>query len=216
MKNLIIVMSVILKMTLSYGAISVSPVDYDVNLLSEKKKTFVLTNVGNTEATYTVELDKGHSLSKYVSYKKNSFRLSPGEKREIVLEVKENIEKISNQEYQTKLYILEKQQVENINYEINTIMNIYGYAGEIGEKFSLNSFEKKEEILIGEIENQSKKKIDLLIKILGSDKEILAIKKVRILKNRKFNLFELGMIKELSKGRKVVIESQNEVVEKEI
>ena len=38
MKKFIFVMSMILESILTYGAVSISPIDYDINLLTEKKK----------------------------------------------------------------------------------------------------------------------------------------------------------------------------------
>lgn len=216
MKRNFLIIGMILGTILSYGAVSISPVDYDINLLTEKNKVYTLTNVGNLEATYTIEMDKTSPLSKYVSYKKNSFRLLPGEKKEIMLDIKEGNGKIANQEYRTKLYILEKQQVKNINYEVNTILNLYGYAGELEEEFKLNSFERKGEVLVGDIENISLKKIDVSLKLLDENENVLTSKKIRVLKDKKFNLFELGQIEELDKAKKIVIESGKKKIEKEI
>lgn len=216
MKKFIFVMSMILESILTYGAVSISPIDYDINLLTEKNKVYTLTNVGNSDATYTIEMDRTLPLSKYISYKKNSFKLSPGEKKEIVLDIKEGNEKLLNQEYRAKLYILEKQQVKNINYEVNTILNLYGYAGELEEEFKLNSLERKGEVLVGDIENTSLKKIDILLKLLDENENILTSKKIRVLKDKKFNLFELGLIEELDKAKKIVIESGEKKIEREI
>lgn len=215
MKKLILMLCMTLIQIISYGAISISPIDYDINLLTEKQKIYTLTNVGNTGATYVVELDKGYSLGRYLSYKKKTFKLLPGEKREIVIDI-EKVGKILNEEYQTKLYILEKQKQKNINYEVNTILNLYGYAGELKEEFSIEFLEKKGDVLTGELENRSLKKIDILLKLLDENNNILTTKKIRILKNKKFNLFELGVIEELNKTKKIVIESRGKNIEKEI
>ena len=67
----------------------------------------------------------------------------PGEKKEIVLKIDVNEKKILNQEYRSKLYILEKQKTKNMTYETNTILNLYGYAGDLKEEIILKSFEKK-------------------------------------------------------------------------
>ena len=216
MRKFFLMISIILNVVMSYGAINISPVDYDIDLLNEKKKVYTLTNVGNTEALYTVELEKGYSLGKFLSYKKNKFKLSPGEKKEIVLEINKNIKNISNQEYKTKLYILEKQQVKNINYEINTILNLYGYVSELKEEFLLNFYEKKGDILVGEIKNTSLRKIDVFLKLLDKDNNILNTKKIRVLKDKKFNLFELGIVEELNKTKKIIIESKDMKIEREI
>lgn len=216
MKRIFLMMFIMLKAILAYGAISISPIDYDIDLLNKTHKVFTLKNVGNVEATYTVELDKNYDLGKYISYKKEIFKLLPGEKKEIILKIDMNEKKLSNQEYRGKLYILEKQQVKNMTYETNTILNIYGYAGELKEEFILKSLEKKGDVLIGEIKNESLRKVDVLFRVVDKNENILIAKKIRVLKDKKFNLFELGLMEEFKTGKKIVLESRDTKIEKEI
>ncbi|WP_448820736.1 hypothetical protein [Cetobacterium sp.] len=216
MKRIFLMIFIMLKAILAYGAISISPIDYDIDLLNKTHKVFTLRNVGNVEATYTVELDKNYDLGKYISYKKEIFKLLPGEKKEIILKIDVNEKKLSNQEYIGKLYILEKQQVKNMTYETNTILNIYGYVGELKEEFILKSLEKKGDVLIGELKNESLRKVDVLFRVVDENENILITKKIRVLKDKKFNLFELGLMEEFKTGKKIVLESRDTKIEKEI
>lgn len=216
MKKFFLMTLIILKAILAYGALSISPIDYDINLLTETHKVLTLRNVGDIDATYVVELDKNFDLGKYVSYKKEIFKLLPGEKKEIVLKIDVNEKKILNQEYRSKLYILEKQKTKNMTYETNTILNLYGYAGDLKEEIILKSFEKKGDILIGEIENNSLKKVDVSFNLIDETGSVILSKKIRILKDKKFNLFELGLISELNRVKKIILESRDTKIEREI
>ena len=83
MKKFIFVMSMILESILTYGAVSISPIDYDINLLTEKNKVYTLTNVGSSDATYTIEMDRTLPLSKYISYKKTVLNYHLGRKKRL-------------------------------------------------------------------------------------------------------------------------------------
>ncbi|MGL4508564.1 hypothetical protein, partial [Cetobacterium sp.] len=109
-----------------------------------------------------------------------------------------------------KIKILEEQKVKNMNYEIKTGINIYGYTGELKESFLIESLKKDlDNVLIGEIKNTSKRKIDVLVKGEDSLGDIILTKKIRVLKGRDFNLLDLGNLDELSRVSKIVVETKD-------
>lgn len=207
---------VVFKGMIVYGAMSLSPLDFDIDLLNSREKKFTVSNIGESEAFYTVEVSKKTDLSRYVAHKKEIFKLLPGEKREIVLNIDIEEREIKNQEYLGRFNILEQRKVKNINYETNTGITLYGYAGELKEKFALESFKNEKNILIGEIVNRAEKKIDVLLTLLNEKGEILMSRKIRILRGKRFNLSDLGEILELEKGKKILLESSDMREEREV
>lgn len=193
----------------TFGNMSISPYDFDFNLLKDKERIFTLVNTGDNLASYSVELEKKMPISKYIEMKKIRFILSPGEKKEFKVSIN-NFEKRDSGEFLGKLKILEEQKIKNINYKINTGITLYGYIGELDENFIVDAIEKdSDNILIGEVKNLSKRKIDILVKGKNSLGEVILTKKIRILKGKSFNLLELGKLDELSTASEIIFETKD-------
>lgn len=193
----------------TFGNMSISPYDFDFNLLKDKERIFTLVNTGDNLASYSVELEKKMPISKYIEMKKIRFILSPGEKKEFKVSIN-NFEKRDLGEFLGKLKILEEQKIKNINYKINTGITLYGYIGELDENFIVDAIEKdSDNILIGEVKNLSKRKIDILVKGKNSLGEVILTKKIRILKGKSFNLLELGKLDELSTASEIIFETKD-------
>lgn len=194
---------------LSFGNMSITPYDFDFDLINEKERVFTIVNTGDTLASYSIELEKKMPISKYMELKKLNFLLSPGEKKEFKIAIN-NLRKNETGEFLGKIKILEEQKVKNMNYEIKTGINIYGYTGELKESFLIESLKKDlDNVLIGEIKNTSKRKIDVLVKGEDSLGDIILTKKIRVLKGRDFNLLDLGNLDELSRVSKIVVETKD-------
>lgn len=193
----------------TFGNMSISPYDFDFNLLKDKERIFTLVNTGDNLASYSVELEKKMPISKYIEMKKIRFILSPGEKKEIKVNIN-SLEKRDSGEFLGKLKILEEQKIKNINYKINTGITLYGYIGELDENFIVDAIEKdSDNILIGEVKNLSKRKIDILVKGKNSLGEVILTKKIRILKGKSFNLLDLGKLDELSTASEIIFETKD-------
>lgn len=205
----------VFKAILTHSAMSLSPVDYDINLTRDNAKTFFITNVGDIPATYSVQLENKLELSRYIEFKKMEFRLSPGEKKEITLLVKRPIITDPGVEHVGKLYITEKQKTKNVNYETNTTVNLYGYSGDLKESFELTHFKNEKNFLFGEIVNTSERKSDVDLSLVSESGERLATRKIRVLKGKKFNLADLGEIKEVEVSKKLLLENKDMKIEKE-
>lgn len=193
----------------TFGNMSISPYEFDFDLLKDKERVFTLVNTGENLASYSVELEKKMPISRYMEMKNMRFILSPGEKKEFKVSIN-NFEKREPGEFLGKLKILEEQKIKNMNYEVNTGITLYGYIGELDENFIVNTLEKDlDNILIGEIRNTSKRKIDILIKGKNSLGEVILTKKIRILRGKSFNLLDLGNLDELSTASKIIFETKD-------
>lgn len=193
----------------TFGNMSISPYEFDFDLLKDKERVFTLVNTGDSLASYSVELEKKTPISRYMEMKKMRFILSPGEKKELKVNIN-SFEKREIGEFLGKLKILEEQKIKNMNYEINTGITLYGYVGELAENFTVDTLEKdSDNILIGEVKNTSKRKIDILVKGKNSLGEVILTKKIRILRGKSFNLLDLGDLDGLSTVSKIVFETKD-------
>lgn len=193
----------------TFGNMSISPYEFDFDLLKDKERVFTLVNTGDSLASYSVELEKKTPISRYMEMKKMRFILSPGEKKELKVNIN-SFEKREIGEFLGKLKILEEQKIKNMNYEINTGITLYGYVGELAENFTVDTLEKdSDNILIGEVKNISKRKIDILVKGKNSLGEVILTKKIRILRGKSFNLLDLGDLDGLSTVSKIVFETKD-------
>lgn len=194
---------------LAFGNMSITPFDFDFDLTSEKERVFTIINTGDTLASYNIELEKKMPISKYINMKKLNFLLSPGEKKEFKITVN-SFGKKEVGEFLGKIKILEQQKIKNMNYEIKTGINIYGYIGELEESFLIENFKKdSDNILFGEIKNNSKRKIDILLKGETNLGDTILTRKIRVLKDGSFNLLDLGNLDELSNASKIIFETSN-------
>lgn len=193
----------------TFGNMSISPYEFDFDLLKDKERVFTLVNTGDSLASYSVELEKKTPISRYMEMKKMRFILSPGEKKELKVNIN-SFEKREIGEFLGKLKILEEQKIKNMNYEINTGITLYGYVGELAENFTVDTLEKdSDNILIGEVKNISKRKIDILVKGKNFLGEVILTKKIRILRGKSFNLLDLGDLDGLSTVSKIVFETKD-------
>lgn len=195
--------------TFTFANMSISPYNFDFNLSSDKVRMFTVENTGQVPAMYTVEIDKNTPISKYLNMKKLKFVLSPNEKKEFKI-FTEDFKNSKNTEILGKLKILEEQKIGGISYETNTNIGLYGYIGEIEEKFEVDFLKKKSEsTLNGEIKNISERKIDILIKGEDMSGKIIFSRKIRILKGKDFNLSDLKNLKNLLNIEKVIFETKD-------
>ncbi|MGL4510616.1 hypothetical protein, partial [Cetobacterium sp.] len=97
---------------LSFGNMSITPYDFDFDLINEKERVFTIVNTGDTLASYSIELEKKMPISKYMELKKLNFLLSPGEKKEFKIAIN-NLRKNETGEFLGKIKILEEQKVKN-------------------------------------------------------------------------------------------------------
>lgn len=193
----------------TFASINLSPYEFDFNLDIDKEREYSVVNTGEFLASYTIELEKKMPISKFIELKKEKFILKPGEKRDFKILVN-NINSETQGEYIGKMYILEQQKLKNMNYEINTVVSLYGYVGDIKESFDIKTLIKDEDnLLIGEIENNSKRKVDVILKGLDINKNEILTKKIRVLRGKKFDLLDLGNIEELKDVKVIEIETKD-------
>lgn len=194
---------------LSFGSINISPYNFDFNLKEDMEREYTLVNTGEFLASYTIELEKKTPISQYLDLKKERFVLKPGERRNFKIFVKNKLDGLDG-EHIGKLYILEQQKLKNMNYEINTAVNLYGYIGEVKEKFEIETIIKDEDnLLIGEIKNNSRRKVDIMLRGIDSKKIEIFSKKIRVLRGQKYELLNLGNLDELVDVKIVEIESKD-------
>lgn len=193
----------------TFASINLSPYEFDFNLDVDKEREYSVVNTGEFLASYTIELEKKMPISKFIELKKEKFILKPGEKRDFKILVN-NINSETQGEYIGKMYILEQQKLKNMNYEINTVVSLYGYVGDIKESFDIKTLIKDEDnLLIGEIENNSKRKVDVILKGLDINKNEILTKKIRVLRDKKFDLLDLGNIEELKDVKVIEIATKD-------
>lgn len=193
----------------TFASINLSPYEFDFNLDIDKEREYSVVNTGEFLASYTIELEKKMPISKFIELKKEKFILKPGEKRDFKILVN-NINSETQGEYIGKMYILEQQKLKNMNYEINTVVSLYGYVGDIKESFDIKTLIKDEDnLLIGEIENNSKRKVDVILKGLDINKNEILTKKIRVLRGKKFDLLDLGNIEELKDVKVIEIATKD-------
>lgn len=193
----------------TFASINLSPYEFDFNLDIDKEREYSVVNTGEFLASYTIELEKKMPISKFIELKKEKFILKPGEKRDFKILVN-NINSETQGEYIGKMYILEQQKLKNMNYEINTVVSLYGYVGDIKESFDIKTLIKDEDnLLIGEIENNSKRKVDVILKGLDINKNEVLTKKIRVLRGKKFDLLDLGNIEELKDVKVIEIATKD-------
>lgn len=193
----------------TFASINLSPYEFDFNLDIDKEREYSVVNTGEFLASYTIELEKKMPISKFIELKKEKFILKPGEKRDFKILVN-NVKSETQGEYIGKMYILEQQKLKNMNYEINTVVSLYGYVGDIKESFDIKTLIKDEDnLLIGEIENNSKRKVDVILKGLDINKNEVLTKKIRVLRGKKFDLLDLGNIEELKDVKVIEIATKD-------
>lgn len=193
----------------TFASINLSPYEFDFNLDIDKEREYSVVNTGEFLASYTIELEKKMPISKFIELKKEKFILKPGEKRDFKILVN-NIKSETQGEYIGKMYILEQQKLKNMNYEINTVVSLYGYVGDIKESFDIKTLIKDEDnLLIGEIENNSKRKVDVILKGLDINRNEILTKKIRVLRGKKFDLLDLGNIEELKDVKVIEIATKD-------
>lgn len=209
MKNMIKLFLYLCLSITAFASINLSPYEFNFNLEVDKEREYSVVNTGEFLASYTIELEKKMPISKFIELKKERFILKPGEKRDFKVVIK-NLKDKAQGEYIGKLHILEQQKLKNMNYEINTVVSLYGYIGDIKENFKIPTLVKDEDnILIGEIENNSQRKVDIILRGLDSNKNEILTRKIRILRGQKFDLLDLGNIEELKDTKIVEIETKD-------
>lgn len=209
MKNIVKLFIYLCLSMVTFASINLAPYEFDFNLEMEREREYSVVNTGEFLASYTIELEKKMPISKFIELKKERFILKPGEKKDFKISIKDTKDRTQG-EYIGKLYILEQQKLKNMNYEINTVVNLYGYMGDIKESFEIPTLIKDEDnILIGEIENRSKRKVDVILKGLDANKNEILTRKIRVLRGQKFDLLDLGNIDELRDVKFVELETKD-------